>query len=144
MTMLLTLLSLTLFLVFTVIAIIHFYWTGGGKWGLEKALPTKINGEKALEPRKIDCIMVGVWFGIFAFIYLLKPGLISVPLPSWLIIYSTWIIPSIFILRAIGDFKYVGFFKSIKSTVFGKTDTKWLSPFCLLIGLIGIAIQLIN
>jgi hypothetical protein len=47
-------------------------------------------------------------------------------------------------LRAIGDFNYVGFFKKIKHTKFGKNDTKYFSPLCLTIGVLTIILELIN
>jgi hypothetical protein len=80
-------------------------------------------------------------FGIF---YILKSGLIEFNLPEWIMKYGSWIIPSIFILRAIGEFKYVGFFKSVRKTDFGKLDTKLFSLLSLIIGIFGIIIQLLN
>jgi hypothetical protein len=73
-----------------------------------------------------------------------KSGLINVQVPNFVTKYGYWIIPSIFILRAIGDFKYVGFFKKIKDTEFAKADSKWFIPLCLTIGIFGILIQLMN
>jgi len=48
---------------------------------------------------------------------------------------------SIFLLRAIGDFNYVGFFKKIKDTNFGKMDSKYYSPLCLVIAIMGFAVK---
>ncbi len=53
---------------------------------------------------------------------MIKSGLVNIPLPNWVTSYMYWIVPSIFILRAIGDFNYVGFFKRIKQTEFSKAD----------------------
>ena len=53
-----------------------------------------------------------------------------------------WIIAGIFILRAIGDFRYVGFFKSVKQSAFARADSRYYSPLCLLIGVLGIMIEL--
>ncbi len=53
-----------------------------------------------------------------------------------------WLIASIFIIRAIGEFNYVGFFKKIKYTQFGRNDTKYYSPLCLIIGILTIIIDL--
>ena len=39
--------------------------------------------------------------------------------------YGLWIIASLFMLRAIGEFKYVGFFKKYKHIQFGKNDTRY-------------------
>ncbi|WP_307347298.1 DUF3995 domain-containing protein [Metabacillus malikii] len=46
------------------------------------------------------------------------------------------IITFIFFLRAIGDFKYLGFTKKIKNTNFSKYDTALYTPLCLYLGLI--------
>jgi len=65
------------------------------------------------------------------------------PLSRFLLSICGWAIPAIFLLRALGDFRYVGFFKKVKTTPFAKADTKFFSPLCLMLGLFGIAIQLL-
>ncbi|MEM6843120.1 MAG: DUF3995 domain-containing protein [Bacteroidota bacterium] len=50
----------------------------------------------------------------------------------------------IFILRALGEFNYVGFFKRVKNTEFARADSRIFSPLCLGIGVIGILIQLMH
>lgn len=142
--MTITIFSIVLFLIFTLLSLIHFNWIFGGKWGLEKALPTNNKGEKALEPPKIATVIVGIGLISCGLFYLLKLGFINFQFPNWITTYGSWIIPSIFILRAIGDFKYVGFFKKINNTNFGKADSKIFSPLCLTIGIIGILIKLIE
>lgn len=139
-----TILSAILFGIFTMLGLIHFNWFFGGKWGFEKALPTKENGERILNPKKLDSAIVGFGLLLFGLVFLLKSELINFQIPSWISTYGSWIISSIFILRAIGDFKYVGFFKKIKNTEFGKADSKLFSPLCLIIGLIGILLQLMK
>ncbi|WGH75019.1 DUF3995 domain-containing protein [Tenacibaculum tangerinum] len=115
-----------------------------GKWGLERVLHTKEAGQKAMEPPKIATIIVGIGFISFGLIYLIKTGLINFQIPNWIITYGSWIIPSIFSLRAIGDFNYVRLFKKIKNTEFAKADSKWFIPLCLTIGTLGILIQIMN
>jgi hypothetical protein len=46
----------------------------------------------------------------------------------------------IFLIRAIGDFRYVGFLKKIKNTKFAKKDTKYYSPLCSLISVLAFII----
>jgi len=134
-------LSIILFSIFTILAIIHFNWAMGGKWGYDGALPTNEKGERILNPRKIDSAIVGVGLLGFGLFYLWKSGLIQLGLPAW-VAYAGWIIPAIFILRAVGEFRYVGFFKKIKTTDFGKMDTKLYSPLCLLIGVMGLLVAI--
>jgi hypothetical protein len=63
--------------------------------------------------------------------------LLVVSFPDWILKIGLWIIPIIFSLRAIGDFKYIGFFKQVKATEFARLDTVFYSPLCVMIALIG-------
>ncbi len=135
-------LSLFLSCVFFLISSIHFYWSLGGKFGFYAALPSNEKGEIILHPKKIDCIIVGVVFLLFCLFYLKKSTLLSIYTPPWVLNYGGWIIPSIFILRAIGDFKYLGFFKRIRTTKFGKADTYYFAPLCLIIAISGFLLEL--
>ncbi|MCW5516938.1 DUF3995 domain-containing protein [Muriicola sp. Z0-33] len=137
-------LPILLSLILLGLGIIHFYWAIGGKIAFSNSLPTKENGKKVLNPKKIDIAIVGFGLTIFGIFYIIKSGLIDCNLPELLIKYAGWIIPSIFLLRTIGEFKYVGVFKRIKKTEFGMKDTKLYTPLCLLIGVLGIIIQLMK
>ena len=142
--MLVILLAIILFSIFTVLGTFHFYWLLGGVWGLKKAIPTKGANANTLAIPKIATLFVGLVLVSFGLMYLLKTGLISIDIPDWLTTYGYWFIPAIFILRAIGEFNYVGFFKKIKNTEFAKADSKVFSPLCLGIGIVGIVIQLMS
>ncbi|WP_226000012.1 DUF3995 domain-containing protein [Paenibacillus sp. BJ-4] len=48
--------------------------------------------------------------------------------------YGAGLLSCLFILRSIGDFKWVGFFKRKKGTVFAKWDSVLYSPLCFLLG----------
>lgn len=134
--------SITLFLIFLFISSIHVYWAFGGKWGSDAVLPTKEdNSTKVLIPSMLPTLIVALGtlgFGIFI---LKKGNLIMLDTPDWLNQYGLGIIAGIFILRAIGDFHYVGFFKKIKNTYFGLNDSKYYSPLCLLIGILTIILE---
>ena len=96
--------------VLTVLIIIHFYWAVGGTWRFANALPTNEVGERVLNPRKIDSAIIGTGLGLFLFYFLIYGQIIKVALHDWLMEYGVLTISGIFLLRAIGDFKYVGFF----------------------------------
>ena len=110
--MMTTILSIILLAIFTALSLMHFYWLFGGKWGLEKVIPTKENQTSTLSIPKFATLIVALVLLLFGFIYLVKSGLINVQIPNLVSNYGYWIIPAIFILRAIGDFKYVGVFKT--------------------------------
>ncbi|KAB1066489.1 DUF3995 domain-containing protein [Tamlana haliotis] len=128
--------------IFITLALIHFNWVIGGQFGLHASLPTNENGEIMLKPKKYDSAIVGLGLTAFALFYSLKAGLLNFTLPEWVFTYGGWIIPIIFLIRAIGEFKYVGFFKKVKQTQFAKADTKLFSPLCLFIAVSGVIIQL--
>jgi len=129
-------------LTFAALSLIHLNWGFGGEWGFEKSLPTNEEGDKVLNPKKRDSLIVGIGLLFFLVFYLIKARIILFELPFWVTGYAGWLISSIFILRAIGDFKYIGFFKRIKETDFGIRDTNLYSPLCLFLGLNGFFLEL--
>jgi len=135
-------LALVLFLVFMVLSGFHFYWFFGGEWGLAKVIPSKGSQAETLAIPKFATLLVAIVLLSFGLIYLLSSGIIQLQLPKLLTNFVYWFIPVIFILRSIGEFRYVGFFKNIKDTDFAKADTQIFSPLCLGIGVFGILIQI--
>lgn len=121
--------------ILTLISAIHVYWGFGGKWGLRSALPER-NGSAAFQPGPVATISVAVLFGCMALFYFLQSGQLSITdslIPSWVNRYGLWLLAGIFLLRAIGDFRYVGFFKQIHNSRFAQLDTRFYSPLCILL-----------
>jgi Protein of unknown function (DUF3995) len=122
---------------------IHFYWAGGGMAGIESTLPTDLDGKRVLNPTKIDSALVAVFLLIFALLFFRKAGVLDFYLPHLIGRLGTGVITFIFLLRAMGDFRYVGFSKKIRSTRFAELDTKYFSPLCLLLGSNGILLEIL-
>jgi len=99
-------LSRTLATIFLILAIIHFYWAFGGQWGYDHVLPTNEQGVKVLEPSTIDGILVGTGLLILALFYLFFFNNLKTKTLNKLRNIGAWIIPIIFMIRAIGDLKY--------------------------------------
>ncbi|MBJ2173783.1 DUF3995 domain-containing protein [Aureibaculum sp. A20] len=137
-------LTLILSSVFFILALIHFNWVVGGSFGFAASLPTTVTGERMLNPKKMDSAIVGLGLTAFGLFYLIKADLIDIPLPLWIFTVGSWLIPAIFLIRAIGEFKYVGFFKRIKTTDFARLDSKLFSPLCLIIAVLGVLIHVLN
>lgn len=138
-----TIISIILFLIFLFLSSIHIYWGFGGRWGKDAIIPTKNdNNTKVMMPGLLPTFIVAFGLLGFGLFILVKSGLINFNFPMWLDNYGLWIIASVFILRVIGEFNYVGFFKKIKHTKFGQHDTKFYSPLCLTIGILTIIIAL--
>lgn len=136
--------AITLFAIFLFLSGIHFYWAFGGRWGVDSVLPAKSNNEKIMQPGLFATIMVALVLLTFALFILIKADLLQTTLPTWLQQYGLYILAGLFIIRAIGDFKYVGFTKKLKGTKFALMDTNWYSPLCLGIGILLILLQYIS
>ena len=136
--------SFLLAIIFIILSSLHVFWAFGSSWGLEKAIPTKSKDdtEKAIKPGPIPCLIVALGLAFFALFYINQALSLQLPIPTWLASTLGWGIPSIFTLRAIGEFNYVGFFKKVKGTPFAQMDTYYYSPFCIFVGLGGFIVML--
>ena len=131
-------------LIFTIISGFHFYWAMGGKVGFDVVLPSNTEGVKSLNPSKLITIIATCVFLSIAIFYLIKANLINVQLPNLIDLFGLFPIAIVLIIRAIGDFKYVGFFKTIKNTPFAIYDTRYYSPLCLFLGLNTLTLQFLS
>ncbi|MEP1095099.1 MAG: DUF3995 domain-containing protein [Cyclobacteriaceae bacterium] len=129
-------------LIFAVLSLIHLNWGFGGSWGFDKSLPTNVEGERVLNPKSRDSMIVGIGLMFFSLFYMVKADIVFMDLPSLVESAVGWLIPIVFLLRAMGDFKYIGFFKKLTSTDFASRDTRLYSPLCLFIGINGVLITL--
>jgi hypothetical protein len=129
-----------LIIIFVLIAGLHFYWAVGGRWGIHSAVPTNEHGKRMLETGPVACIVVTLGLLSFATYYAVQTGWIGFVLPGFLN-FLGWVIPSIFLLRAIGDFKYVGLTRKLKGTTFARQDALYFTPLCLTIAALGFLIQ---
>ncbi len=120
-------LSLLNALIFLAIAGFHYYWALGGRYGISAALPEiEHSGRKVFIPGKLATALVATLFLAVAFLFARLW-----PMPA--VAYHTgyWAIAGITLLRACGDFNYVGFFKKKRHTVFARYDSRYFSPLCL-------------
>lgn len=139
-----TLIAIFLFLIFLILSAIHFYWGAGGYWENEAVLPTKDDSIKPKSPGAAATFIVAIGLLLIGLFILSKVVFFNFTIPFWINKYGLWIIAAIFIIRAIGEFNYVGFFKKIKHTKFGYNDTKYYLPLCLIIGILAIILELNN
>lgn len=111
-----------------VLGLIHIYWACGGKRGIKMAVPA-FDGQPAFRPGAALTFLVAlVLFAMAATALLLRWPVNGVA--GW-IPYAGWSLAGLFLLRAVGEFKLVGFFKKVKGTPFARWDTLLFSPLCL-------------
>jgi hypothetical protein len=138
-----TITAIILIAIFLFLSGLHFYWGFGGKWGSRDVIPTKDDNQPVAMPGVIPTFIVAFGLLVFGFVVLVNTVELKIPfLPNFLYTSGLWIIAGIFILRAIGEFNYIGFFKKHKNSKFGQKDTKIYSPLCLLIGVLAIILEM--
>jgi hypothetical protein len=132
----------TAILILVCLAAIHLYWAAGGKAGKAAATPTA-EGRAVMKPSARATAMVAVALCAAAALLALRIGWLALPGFTGDDIFvriAAWLLAAVFALRAIGDFRYVGFFKRVRDTGFARLDTLAYSPLCAgLAVLIGIA-----
>ena len=107
--------------IFALLALLHFYWAARGVGGSSAAIP-EIGGKPAFRPSKAATAAVGLaLLGTSAIVLMHQTLLIAGA-------------AAVLILRAIGDFRLVGFFKRVRGTRFARLDTLFYSPLCLALG----------
>ncbi|KAB7731938.1 DUF3995 domain-containing protein [Rudanella paleaurantiibacter] len=124
--------ALTNTFILLLLGFLHVYWAFGGRWGWNQALPER-NGVKVLQPHASDCAVVALGLFGMAALHLHPFGWIPISLPHWLTQYGLWVVGGVFLLRALGDFRYVGLFKRVRNSQFAYLDTRFYVPLCLLL-----------
>jgi hypothetical protein len=126
--------------IFILLSALHFYWAFGGKLWYDDVLPTNSNGLNKLNPGTTAGLIVAFGLLFLASITAGNQGLFDRYIKRKYFRYGSLIIAIMFFLRAVGDFKFIGFFKTVKGTKFGINDTEFFSPLCLFIALLSIPI----
>ncbi|MRH43451.1 DUF3995 domain-containing protein [Aquibacillus halophilus] len=131
-----TLILLSAITILLLISGVHFYWAFGGTWGSSVVLPQKEGGEQPIfTPRVFETVSVAILILAACCILLIQANMVPFFQANFFSEVGSYIVASVFVLRAIGDFKYLGFFKRIRQTKFAKYDTKYFSPLCLYLAL---------
>lgn len=126
------------------ISLVHFYWALGGRKWADLVFPQFAGTDKPI-------FTAGNWATILvAFIFLSFSGVIFLKtfesvfrISNHWIDIGAWVIAALFLIRAMGDFRYVGFTKTVRSTNFAAYDTKIFTPLSLTIGLMIVVMALI-
>jgi hypothetical protein len=122
--------------IFVALALLHFYWAAGGGGGLDGFVPSE-DGKPLLTPGPLASLLVGVALLAAALVVTCRAGMWCVGLPAPLARVGIWVIALLFALRAIGEFRYVGFFKRVRGSRFARRDTWIFSPLCVVIAVLA-------
>ena len=97
-----------------------------------------VNGRPLFVPSVTATAAVGVGLLLCALLIVSTAGLVAVGLSPRVLSALCAALALGLLLRAIGDFRYVGFFKSVRDSRFATMDTWCYSPVCLVLSL-GVA-----
>ena len=126
------LLPLAVCLAFVGLALWHFYMALVAASGVTGAVPS-VEGKPVFVPTRRATVGVGVVLLLFAVLVAGTGGMVSVGLPAVALSWLSYALAFGLLARAIGEFRYVGFFKRVRGTKFARLDTLLYSPLCLLL-----------
>jgi hypothetical protein len=112
------------------LSLLHVYWAFGGAWGLMASVPS-IDGQPLFETGFWDTPAVAIALFIAVVICLGMSNYRLSFIPTWIYRMGIWGIAFVFLLRAIGKFHYLGFFKQVNDSLFAHWDTILYTPLCL-------------
>lgn len=118
--------------VLVALSVLHVYWGFGGRLAWLSVLP-EVESRPLFVPTAAQSFAVAVGLAIAALILGASAGLISVPVSNGLLRIGSYGVATVFALRAIGEFRHVGFFKRNRGTRFARMDSLLFSPLCVLI-----------
>ncbi len=126
--------AIILIISFVGLAALHLYWALGGKFGMSAALP-EVDGAPVFTPGAAATIAVAfvlTGFALIALVLGFGAGYAAALTPYAVLL--GFAVGGVLVLRAVGELKYVGFFKRVKGSKFAMYDSWLFSPFCLLAG----------
>jgi hypothetical protein len=129
--------ALILCLIFIALAIWHFHMAVARKTSVSGAVPS-VEGKPLFVPSRLATMLVGLGLLLCAGLVAGTGGLVKVSIPALVFSWSSYVLAIGLAARAIGDFRYVGFFKRVRNSRFATLDTLLYSPLCLALA-IGVA-----
>ena len=129
--------------ILTFLSALHIYWAIGGKTWLEGTLPRVKGTDQALfRPGPLTTLIVATLLAFGTTLALWRAGIVDLPGPPWIPRVGVWALAAAFALRAIGDFRYDGFFKKPSPSTFARRDSRIYSPLCVVIAVLAVAVGL--
>jgi len=130
--------------IITFAAAFHFHWAFGGRRGFGISLPQRPDGTPVMSHRlplwRPAAFGVGLALLALGVLVLARSRTWDIGLPSALLDYGLIGTDAVFIARALVPNRYVGYFKSLRTTRWARWDTRLYSPLFLILGAALIAV----
>ena len=107
----------------------HVVWAAGGRIGLAAAIP-QVDGRPMFVPGRVTTLVVALALFSLAALVVWREGLIVLPLPFAIARVGVPLMALVFLARAIGNFRYVGWSKRVRGTSFARLDDLLYAPLC--------------
>ena len=125
-------------MVLSLVAGLHVYWAAGGQWAASAVVPTqqtpgpqeRRSGAPLFQPGPAATLAVAVALGGATLLVLGRVGAIPRIGPAWAYRYGVSALGAVFLLRTVGEFRYVGVFKRVRGTPYAARDTWLYTPLC--------------
>lgn len=117
--------------VLALIALLHVFWAFGGRWGASAAIPEIPGQGPAFRPGVLATLAVAAALTAAAYLVLARLEVFPRAWPRSLETGLLFAGAAVFALRAMGEFRYVGFFARVRDTRFAQMDRRLYSPLCL-------------
>jgi hypothetical protein len=111
------------------LASLHVYWAFGGTFGTAALIPTR-DGTPLLRPTSAVTLALAAGLAGAAYVALAAVELVPWGLPHGAVAFACAVLAVLFGGRAIGEWRYVGFFKRVRGNTFAWWDTRDFSPLC--------------
>ena len=126
----LRMLAIALIAVFAFLASVHVYWAFGGRFAKVAAIP-ELRGAPSFVPGRMLTLLVACCLFACAALVGAATGFLDVPVPPATLQWACFGLALLLLLRAVGDFRLVGFFKTVRGSRFAWLDSALYSPLCM-------------
>ena len=121
----------------------HLYMAFVGKAGEGGAVPS-LDGKPLFVPSIKATVAVGIVLVLFAVLVAGTSGMLYLGVSPRVLRWLSYALALGLLARAVGEFRYVGFFKRVRGSRFATLDTLLYSPLCLLLSLGVAAVAIYN
>ena len=125
--------SLGLFLALVFILLSVFHVVGAFDAWRDLAIVPTLPGQPAHYPRGLSWLRVAGALALAAVVVLARADLILRSVPKWMSTCACLVLGSVFVFRTVGEFHWLGLFRSVTGTDFAYWDAWLYTPLCLVI-----------
>ena len=114
---------------------LHVDWALGGKVVKGAPVLPERDGQPVFRPSRVAAVVVAIGLLGAAVVLVLRTGVLDYLIGGPALRWASWSVAAVFLLRSIGDFRWVGFFRRERGTRFASWDARLYTPLAFALGL---------